>query len=389
MGLSNGVNMIQKNLLSRQNSIKNFLFVMAAFLIQLLGIVFLTSSPLRSEVVGKPVAVVNNEPIFINELEKEAEPFVERFKKTAPEKNQTKEKIADLRKEILNRLIEERLLLQEAKNKKVRVTKVEIERGIDQFKEPFSIDAQGKARSPSHVEKAFQEQLVNEGMTQEQFNKRVEEQLMKLKLIEMEVKSKVEMPAEEEVKKFFDKIKKKIAGQSVESAGVNEDADLNQLSKYFERMMGEQVRIRHILIRSSKNDPDSARQEAKKRLGEIVQKLKAGEDFAFLAKKFSEDPISKERGGDLGFIAKGDIGLPEIDEAISKMKEGEISGIIETEIGVHVVKLIEKKAPHPLEYEDISEDLKNYIAQKNFTKKLEKYIKDLRAKANIKINPIE
>ena len=339
--------------------------------------------------MGRTVAIINNEPIFASEFEKESDPLIERYKKTSPEKEQTSEKVANLKKEILDRLIEEKLLSQEAKNKKIRVTRVEIERGIAQFKEPFLLDDQGKPRAAGQVERAFQDQLLKEGMTQDQFNKRVEEQIMKVKLIEQEVKSKVEMPKEEEVQKFFSRIQDKMTGKPVQTMSTEEESDLTQISKYLERMTGEQVRIRHILIRSSKKDSPASRAEARKKLEDVLQRIKSGEDFAFLAKKFTDDPLSRERGGDLGFVAKGDMGLPEIDAAIFKMKEGEISGIIETEIGFHLVKMIEKKVKHPLEYEDVSSDLKNYLAQKTFTQKLEKYLKDLRVKASIKVNSID
>lgn len=340
--------------------------------------------------VEKTIAVVNNEPIFSSELEKESEPFVERYQKTAPDKELTPDKMKDLKKEILDRLIEEKLLLQEAKGKKIRITKVEVEKGIEQFKDPYTVDAQGKQRPPAQAQKLFDEQLKKEGLTQEQFNKRVEEQMMKVKLIEQEVKSKVELPKDEEVKKFFEKIQKKMDGKPVEAASKEDEAELTQISKYLERMTGEQVRLRHILIRSPKTDSADKRAEAKKKAEDLLQKFKNGEDFAFLAKKYSEDQISKDRGGDLGFVAKGDLGLPEVDDAVfGKMKEGEISSVIETEIGYHLVKLIEKKAPHQMDYEDVAEDLKNYMAQRTFTQKLEKYLKDLRAKASIKVNPID
>ncbi|OGR80420.1 MAG: hypothetical protein A3I11_00075 [Elusimicrobia bacterium RIFCSPLOWO2_02_FULL_39_32] len=341
-----------------------------------------------SQVVGKTAAIVNNEPIFLDEFEKETIPFIDRYKKTVPEKEQSEEKISELKKEILNRLIEEKLLLQESKNRKIKINKVEIERGVEQFKEPFHLDEQGKPRTPAQVEKSFQDQLIKEGMTQEQFTHRVEEQLMKVKLIDLDIRSKVVLPKDEEVKKFFEKIQNKMAGKAVIAASPEEENDLNQLSKYLERVTGEQIRIRHILIRAKKGDDPSFRNGAKKKLENIAQKITKGEDFAFLAKKYSEEPISKERGGDLGFIAKGDLGLPSMDEAIFKLKEGEVSKIIETEFGFHLCKLIEKKAPHTLEYEDVSDDLKNFIAQREFTQKLEKYLKELRVKANIKVNPI-
>jgi parvulin-like peptidyl-prolyl isomerase len=170
------------------------------------------------------------------------------------------------------------------------------------------------------------------------------------------------------------------------AAYKEEDADLAQVSKYLERMTGEQVRLRHIMLRIKPGATAAEKAEVRKKIDEVARKMKAGEDFAFLAKKYSEDPISKERGGDLGFVAKGDLGLPEIDEVAFKMQEGQVSAVLETEIGFHLVKLVEKKAPHPIEFDDIHDDLKNYLAQKTYQQKLEKYLKDLRAKGNVKVS---
>ncbi len=341
-----------------------------------------------AEVVGRTIAIVNNEPIFFEELNKEAEPFIERQKKLAPKEENTPDKLLDIKREILDKMVEEKLLLQEAKNKNLRVTKAEIEKGVAQFKEPFSVDEQGKPRTAIDTEKKFQEQLTQEGMTQTQFNERVKEQIMKVKLIEQDVKSKVEMPAESDVKAFYNKIKQTLDGKTVAAKDSNEQAEIEQVAKFLGRLIGEQIRIRHILARATKAEGAAARETAKTKIKDVQDKLTKGEDFTFLAKKFSEDPISKDRGGDLGFLAKGDLGLPEIDETVFKLNEGQISGIIETDIGFHIVKLIEKRAPHPLDYDEVKEDLKNFIVQKSFTANLEKYLKNLRAKASIKINPI-
>ncbi|MBI2915942.1 MAG: peptidylprolyl isomerase [Elusimicrobia bacterium] len=347
------------------------------------------SSPEKGGVVGRSVAVVNNEPIFQDELEKEAVPFIERYRRLTPEKDFSEEKIGSLKKEILDRLIEEKLLLQEAKSKKIRITKVEVEKGIQQFKEPFLVDEQGRQRTSAQVEKNFQEQLSKEGMTQEQFQKRVEEQLLKVRLIDMEIRSKVAPPKEEENKKFFEKIRNKMSGKPVEVLGAEEENDINQIAKFLQRMTGEQARVRHILVRSNKTDETSARLAAKQKADEILQKVKSGEDFAFLAKKFSDEPMSRERGGDLGFIAKGDLGVPVLEETIFKLKEGESSKVIESDFGYHLVKMVEKKSPHPLDYEEVSDDLKNFLAQKSFTQKMEKYLQDLRSKSSIKISSIQ
>ena len=129
-------------------------------------------------------------------------------------------------------------------------------------------------------------------------------------------------------------------------------------------MTGEQVRIRHILVRLAKSAPQTARDEARKKIETVQQRLGKGEDFAFLAKKFSEDPVSRDRGGDLTLSPKA-ISPAEMDEIIFKLKDGETSGIIETEIGFHLVRMVERKSPHPLELEDVSDDLKNFMAQRN------------------------
>lgn len=342
-----------------------------------------------SKVVGKTVAVINNEPIFLDDLERESYPFIEHYKRTAPEGEMTQEKLLALKNKILDRLIEEKLLLQESKTKKLKVTKPEIERGIDQFKEPFYVDDAGQPIDRKEAEKKFQEQLTKEGLSKDQFQARVEEQLMKVKLIDMEVRSKVTPPKEEDARKLFKKIQKKMAGETIEVSSPEEETDIAQLSKYLQRLTGEQLRVRHILIRSKKSEDSAKRAEAKKKLESILQRIKNGEDFAFLAEKFSDEPVSKARGGDLGFIAKGDIGIETMDQTLFKMKEGEISPIIETDFGFHLVKLVERKAPHTLDYEDVADDLKNYLAQKSFTTKLEKYLKDLRSKASITVHPIQ
>ena len=334
---------------------------------------------------GRTVAVINNEPIFSDELEREAAPFIERMQQSAPSKEQSPEKIAQIKKEILNRLIEERLILQASKNMKMKVSKAELERGVDQFKEPFTVDPSGKPRPKEEAEKAFQEQLVKEGMTNEQFNKHVEDHLVKMKLIDQEVRSKLTTPKDEDGKKLLEKIKSKMNGETLD-VSKEENNDLEQMAKYLKRVGGEQVHIRHILARIPAGSTPNDKINIRKKLDDLSARIKKGEDFSVLAKKYSEDPISAERGGDLNFVAKGDLGLPPLEDFVFKAKEGDISPVMESEVGFHLVKVVEKKASHTVEYDEVGEDLKSYLAQKNFSQKLDAYLKDLRSKANIVIN---
>ena len=93
---------------------------------------------------------------------------------------------------------------------------------------------------------------------------------MKVKLIEQEVKSKVEMPKPAEVKELFEKIKLKISGKPMQTANKDEEAELTQIAKYLEHMAGEQVNVRHILIRSPGTAPAAERADAKKKLEGVL-----------------------------------------------------------------------------------------------------------------------
>ncbi len=109
----------------------------------------------------------------------------------------------------------------------------------------------------------------------------------------------------------------------------------------------EVVKASHILINANDNNLDSAKAEADK----ILKKAKAGEDFAELAKKHSEDPGSKTRGGDLGYFGKGRM-VPEFDKACFSNNVGDIVGPIKTQFGYHIIKIVDKKSEE-IKYSEI------------------------------------
>jgi len=101
----------------------------------------------------------------------------------------------------------------------------------------------------------------------------------------------------------------------------------------------KQVRARQILIKAGSNATAEQKAEAKKRAGALQKRAVKGEGFAGLARKFSEDPITAQNGGDVGFLRKGT--MPEsLDEAAFSMEVDEISEVVETPYGFHVVKVL-------------------------------------------------
>jgi len=128
--------------------------------------------------------------------------------------------------------------------------------------------------------------------------------------------------------------------------GEVENYYLNNKEKYGQP---KRVRVRHILIKSDAKDPEASA-IARKKAESIRDEAVKGKDFAQLVKQYSEDPGTKDRGGDLGFIARGQV-VPEFETAAFSLKPGEISGVIQTPYGFHILKVdeVQEARTEPLE----------------------------------------
>ncbi|NOY69002.1 MAG: hypothetical protein GXP53_05845 [Deltaproteobacteria bacterium] len=146
----------------------------------------------------------------------------------------------------------------------------------------------------------------------------------------------------------------------------------------------EQVHARHILIKLSSDAGDAKKAEAKKKIDEIVKKLKKGADFAELAKTYSEGPSAKN-GGDLGFFSHGQMVEP-FEKAAFALKPGEISDIVTTRFGYHIIKLEEKKPAVVTSFEEAKPALEEQIKRDEAKKAIDPYIENLKKNATIKIN---
>jgi len=328
----------------------------------------LVSKSLFSVVVDKVIVKVNKENIMKSEFDKLYNAAIEQMKQiTSKEISKEEEKL--LKQKVLDQLIAHKLLLQEAKKRNIKVTKRELEEGIKTIKSRFPSD------------QMFQLELKKENLTQKQFEKQIEEQIMVLKLTEEVVRKNMVKPDESDARELFNKIVKLIDKKDVKLQ-ENEQEELKLLAQLVQRFFDEQVRVRHILIRVEPNASQKEKEEAKKKIMEIKSKIEKGEDFATLAQKFSEDPGSKERGGDLGFIARGDT-VEEFEKAAFSLKEGEMSGIVETKFGYHIIRVIEKRPKRKPDFELIKDDLMQYLTRKNAEKCYDEFVETLKKKADV------
>ncbi|MCK9582233.1 MAG: peptidylprolyl isomerase [Endomicrobiales bacterium] len=337
-----------------------------------LFVLFLASVSICSaKVVDKAIAVVNGEAIMQSEFEKNAQPMIEQYAKSAPPAEQSPAKIEEFKSKLLDQMIDEKLLKQQATKAKIKVTKRDIANGLDTVKKRFATEAE------------YQSELKNNGLTNTQFEKRIEEQLMVMKLIENEVKANIPKPSDLEAKALYDKVQLNLAEANKAPSG---DANYDALVNVFARLSSEQVRARHILIKVDKNASTSMKTDALNKAKKIRKEaLLKDADFSVLAEKYSDDTGSKQRGGDLGYFAKGDM-VPEFEKAAFSQNVGTVSEPILTSFGYHIIKVDEKKASKKMSFEETKNDLLDYIYRSNAEKKYETWLENLRSKASIKKN---
>ncbi|MBN2407256.1 MAG: peptidylprolyl isomerase [Elusimicrobia bacterium] len=293
------------------------------------------------KIVDRVVARVNDEVILLSEFNLRSDQITSEYEKilTGPDKDK---KLKELRTDILEQMIDEKLLLQKAEKDGIHVTNAEIDQGIDEIRGRFA----------SEVE--FQNEISKQGLTGEGFRENVEKQLKVIKLINQNVKAKIEPPTEDEVRKYYDE---------------NEA----------EMMSPEQIRAKHILVRTSE---ETSQEEAKKKIDKIYEEVKKDpEKFSSFAEKYSEGP-SASLGGDLGYFARGDM-VKEFEDVAFGMEVGELSKPVKTRFGYHIIKLVGKKSSEKRTYAEVKDRLRNLLYQMQMEKAYEEFLRNLRDEAKI------
>lgn len=126
-------------------------------------------------------------------------------------------------------------------------------------------------------------------------------------------------------------------------------------NKYREEFINpEMIKVRHILIRIDRNKPANEKKIAREKAEKLLARIKGGEDFAKLASEFSEDPGSKSKGGELDFFHRGMM-VPEFEKVAFALKLGQVSDIVETQFGYHIIKMEERKDAWQPSFDEIKE----------------------------------
>lgn len=275
----------------------------------LAGLLVTASCGSDSSASANVVARVNGKDITTTELEKQVQ-----VQLNGAEQPPSPEEQEDLKLQVLNQLINNQILLEQATAANLNATDAEVDVKFNEFKSQYT-------------EEKFKELLKDQKMTVDDIRNELRKSITIDKLVNKEITSKISV-TDAEIKAFYDK---------------NKDS-FN---------LPESYHIAHILVtpvadpdlHNANNDDAKTPEEAKAKSAKLLKEIQGGKDFATVAKESSEDPSSGPNGGDLNFQPLQAIENidPRLAQSVQKMKVGETyPQVIETRFGFHILKLIEK-----------------------------------------------
>ncbi|MDD2338017.1 MAG: peptidylprolyl isomerase [Geobacteraceae bacterium] len=295
-------------------------------------------SPATSSIVAK----VNGTPITREELER-ATKFMLAQSQNKKELTAEEKKKAD--SDVLDQLISAELLYQAGKKLPIADINNLVETQMKQ----------GKTKFPST--EAYEKALKASGLSEKDLEEFARKEIYINNLIEKDIASKISI-SDDQAKKFYD----------------------NNSDKF---KQPETVHASHILIGVDPKSTAEEKSKAKEKAEALLKRAKAGEDFAALAKTNSTCP-SAPQGGDLGSFSKGQM-VPTFEAAAFSLKPGEISDVVETQFGYHIIKVIDKKPAGTVPFSDVKTEIVNYLKIQKIQQSISELVEKLRKVANVEI----
>ncbi|MCZ6873923.1 MAG: peptidylprolyl isomerase [bacterium] len=290
-------------------------------------------------------AVVNDEIITISEvwetMELEAEQLRQQYRDEG-----LRERLTDLYQRALKQLINVRLQLAWARKLRLQVDDDDVTQHIETIKEQNKVS-----------DERLSQMLKARGLTLEAYREQVRESLLIAKVVNVEVRSRL-VVMDTELQEAYQK----------------------QRERY--SVPGE-LTVSHILFLVSPDASGGGQTPARKRATTVLNQLRNGGDFAELAKKYSEGP-SAERGGLLGRFRAGEL-LSGFEKAALALQPGEISGIIHTRAGLHIIRVEDKKEGGYRPFAEVREAIKSKLLQTKSERKYREWLETLRQGAYVKV----
>jgi len=286
----------------------------------------------RAEVVDRIIATVDGDPITAHEL-------------TQFREERGTAEMTD--KQLLDAIITDKLLEKEVREKGVTVKSEDIDRYVDQVKQRNHID-----------DYRFEAALEAQGLTLERYREKIRIELEKSQLVNREIRGRVGIPPEE-IERYYE-------------------------SHREDFRTGDRVVLRDIAFSIEVVDSDADIEHTRQKAEEVRQLAASGRDFASLAKQFSEGP-GAEKGGLLGSFARGEL-EPDLELVAFTLKPGQLSDVIRTEKGFHILKVDKFQPPGYRSLDDVKDQIRDGLYEKAIGQRFEDWLsKDLRERHSVEV----
>ena len=297
----------------------------------------------KGMVLDRVVAVINDEALTLSEIQEEGQPVIRKIFQDFVGSERDR-RVEEAEKRLMDELIDRRLAFQVAKKEGMLPSSADVTSAIDELKKNNNAtnDAQ------------FRALLRAEGMTIEQVRRTVEERLAITRLLGRQIRSSI-IIREEDLAQYYQEHQDK-----------------------FQRT--PEADIRHIYIAVPPGGDETA---AKARAAEVLAKIRSGADFAKMAEEYSDSP-TKEKGGELGTVHKGDL-APEIEAAAFSLPVGGVSDLIRTSAGWNLIKVERVRTETVAPLAEVRDEIRDVLFQEKFEAKRKEWLAGLRAKAFIQV----
>jgi peptidyl-prolyl cis-trans isomerase SurA len=311
------------------------------------GILLLLSATAGfAEVVDRIVAIVNDEVISLYELNQATQPYIEQVRDSQYPEDVERQLVFEVRSKILNEMINEKLADQELKRQDISVSDKEIDNAIEQIKQKRAI-----------TDEELRQALSAQGLTYEEFRQQTKQQILRAKLVNREVRSKIVI-TDQDIKEYYDQHAEEYAYEK----------------KYH---------LRNFYIRLSTFATEADRQEALRQLETVRAELEAGKPIDELTKSALQ-PNEPVESDDMGLFKIEDLS-PQLRETIRDMKPGDMTPVIEAPFGYQVLMVEEIVDTAGRTQAEAAAEIEDKLFNQIVDQKYQSWLQDLKDRAHIKI----
>ena len=313
------------------------------FIVCILVIIF--SASLNAAFEDRIVAIVNDEVITLSELDTTLQAYMKRVDKI-PQGVQREKIVAQAREMALDKLIDNMLLEQKAAKLGIIVSDDDVDKAME-----------GMLRDKNISIDTVMATLSKEGTTLDEYIDEIMGNIIRGRLVEKELRSRTTIH-EKEIGEYYSKHREQYEGKEATS-------------------------IRQILLLKPKDCDAGTAEKLRTKAEMIRQRVEDGESFDLLVNEYSQGPAARS-GGDLGFVEKGMM-FPAVDTAVSGLTKGETSGVIETPVGFHIIRVVDKRGAGIKPFEEVRDEIVRNIGNEKINKKYQEWLKELREQSLVEI----